>query len=174
MNSLDINSPIGMLHICEEEGKIVNLYLKTSEQNTEQLKDNQHSDLLYEAYKQLNEYFAGNRKYFNLPLKCNGTAFQKKVWDELQNISYGETRSYEDIAIGIGNRKAVRAVGQANNKNPIMIIIPCHRVINKNGNIGGFGCGVDAKKYLLDLEGNNNIIENESINMQMRLIDTII
>ena len=153
MNSLDINSPIGILQICEEDDKIVNLYLNTSVQNAEQSKYIQHSDLLYEAYKQLNEYFAGNRQSFNLPLKCNGTDFQKSVWNELQKISYGETKCYEDIAIGIGNRKAVRAIGQANNKNPIMIIIPCHRVINKNGNIGGFGCGVDTKKYLLDLEG---------------------
>ncbi|MDD3414549.1 MAG: methylated-DNA--[protein]-cysteine S-methyltransferase [Lachnospiraceae bacterium] len=153
MNSLDINSPIGILNICEEKGNIVNLYLKTVETNTEQSKFHQHSDLLYEAYKQLNEYFAGNRQSFHLPLKSNGTVFQKEVWNELQKISYGETRCYEDIAIGIGNKKAVRAIGQANNKNPIMIIIPCHRVINKNGSIGGFGCGVNAKKYLLDLEG---------------------
>ena len=153
MNSLDINSPIGILHICEEKGNIVNLYLKTVEHNLEQSKFYQHSDLLYETYKQLSEYFEGNRQSFHLPLKCNGTVFQKEVWNELQKISYGETRCYEDIAIGIGNKKAVRAIGQANNKNPIMIIIPCHRVINKNGNIGGFGCGVDAKKYLLDLEG---------------------
>jgi methylated-DNA-[protein]-cysteine S-methyltransferase len=108
---------------------------------------------LYEVFKQLNEYFAGNRQNFQLPLKCNGTVFQNRVWSELQKIPYGETRSYEDIAIGIGNKKAVRAIGQANNKNPIMIIIPCHRVIHKNGSIGGFGCGIDTKKYLLDLEG---------------------
>jgi methylated-DNA-[protein]-cysteine S-methyltransferase len=153
MNRLDFNSPIGILHICEDKGNIVSLYLKTVEQNTEQSKYHQHSDLLYEAYKQLNEYFAGNRQRFQLPLECNGTFFQKKVWSELQKIPYGETRSYEDIAIGIGNKKAVRAIGQANNKNPIMIIIPCHRVIQKNGSIGGFGCGIDTKKYLLDLEG---------------------
>jgi len=76
------------------------------------------------------------------------------VWAELQKIPYGEVRSYLDIAIGIGNDKAVRAVGQANNKNPIMIIVPCHRVIHKNGNIGGFGCGINVKRFLLELEGN--------------------
>lgn len=87
-----------------------------------------------------------------MPLSYEGTEFQNKVWTSLQKIPYGETRSYEDIAEDIGNKKAVRAVGQANNKNPIMIIIPCHRVIHKNGDINGFACGVDVKKYLLDLE----------------------
>ena len=81
-----------------------------------------------------------------------GTTFQKQVWEELQRIPYGETRSYEDIAVAIGNPKAVRAVGQANNRNPLLIIVPCHRVIHKNGDITGFACGTEVKKYLLDLE----------------------
>ena len=79
------------------------------------------------------------------------------MWHELQNIPYGKTVSYEDIAIRVGNKKAVRAIGQANNKNPIMLVIPCHRVINKNGTIGGFGCGIGVKEYLLNLEKRNNI-----------------
>lgn len=103
-------------------------------------------------YTQINEYFEGKREQFDVPLKCEGTPFQQSVWRQLQKIPYGETRSYQEIAIGIGNEKAVRAVGQANNKNPIMIIIPCHRVIHKNGDITGFACGLEVKQYLLELE----------------------
>ena len=116
-----------------------------------------HSDFLHEVYHQLNEYFAGKRKIFDLPVDSKGTAFQKAVWRELQKIPYGETRSYEDIAVAIGNKKAVRAIGQANGRNPIMIVVPCHRVIRKNGDISGFACGVEAKRYLLNLERENSI-----------------
>ncbi|MDO4165945.1 MAG: methylated-DNA--[protein]-cysteine S-methyltransferase [Eubacteriales bacterium] len=152
-DSFIYKSPIGMLKICENEGRITNLYLQQGDPSMVSMQNNvQHSDLLYEAYKQLEEYFRGNRKQFDLPLHYAGTPFQRQVWSELQNIPYGETRCYEDIAIGIGNEKAVRAVGQANNRNPIMIIVPCHRVIRKNGEIGGFGCGIEVKEYLLNLE----------------------
>ena len=116
------------------------------------MKNELHSDFLYEVYTQVNEYLTGRRKQFDVPLKYQGTQFQQSVWQELQKIPYGETRSYQEIAIGIGNGRAVRAVGQANNKNPIMIIIPCHRVIHKNGDITGFACGVEVKQYLLELE----------------------
>jgi len=116
------------------------------------MKNELHSDFLYEVYTQVNEYLTGRRKQFDVPLKYQGTQFQQSVWQELQKIPYGQTRSYQEIAIGIGNEKAVRAVGQANNKNPIMIIIPCHRVIHKNGDITGFACGVEVKQYLLNLE----------------------
>ena len=93
---------------------------------------------------------------FTIPIKAEGTAFQKRVWEELRKIPYGETRSYAEIAAGIGNPKAVRAVGQANNRNPILILVPCHRVIHKNGDISGFGCGDDVKRYLLEREGRRN------------------
>lgn len=153
VHTFHFQSPIGILKICEREEKITNLYLLQPGEETGLSEDEDNpSELLYEAYRQLSEYFAGKRKEFDLPLGFTGTSFQQKVWKELQNIPYGETRSYEDIAIGIGNKKAVRAVGQANNKNPIIIIVPCHRVISKNGDIGGFGAGVNVKKYLLDLE----------------------
>lgn len=151
-------SPIGLLKICEKEGRITNLYLQQGGSGSSmaaRLDTVWHSDLLYEAYKQLNEYFRGNRRQFDLPLQYEGTAFQRQIWGELQNIPYGETRCYEDIAVRIGNEKAVRAVGQANSRNPIMIIIPCHRVIRKDGGIGGFSCGIEAKKYLLNLERDN-------------------
>ena len=101
---------------------------------------------------QLAEYFAGERKEFDLPLAPRGTEFQMGVWEALKGIPYGETRSYQDIAITIGNPKACRAVGAANGRNPIPIIIPCHRVIGKNDGLVGFGGGLGIKSHLLGLE----------------------
>lgn len=102
--------------------------------------------------KQFTEYEKGVRKSFDLPLHIKGTEFQKKVWNALLEIPYGETRSYQDIAIRIGNPKAVRAVGGACNRNPIGIIIPCHRVVGKNGSLTGYAGGLDYKKMLLEHE----------------------
>lgn len=154
-NTYTFKSPIGSLRISEENNKLTHLYVIQNECDLTLSHPHEfHSDFLYEAYTQVNEYFAGKRQNFNLPTSFHGTAFQQQVWRELQKIPYGETRSYQDIAIGIGNPKAVRAVGQANNKNSILIVVPCHRVIHKNGDITGFGCGMDVKKYLLDLEKN--------------------
>lgn len=101
---------------------------------------------------QLGEYFAGQRRDFELPLACPGTAFQEKVWSALLRIPYGETRSYIDLACEIGDAKASRAVGTANGMNRIAIVIPCHRVINANGELGGYGGGLWRKRILLDLE----------------------
>ena len=152
-NNYTFKTPIGFIKICEENNKLTALSLQQGEAETAlSSKFAQHSELLYEAYRQINEYFAGKRKKFELPISNMGTAFQKQVWEELQKIPYGETRSYEDIAVAIGNPKAVRAVGQANSRNQLLIIVPCHRVIHKNGDITGFACGTEAKKYLLDLE----------------------
>lgn len=103
--------------------------------------------------KQLDEYFDGNRKEFELPLDLQGTEFCKKVWVNLLEIPYGETRSYEDIAIAVGNPKGMRAVGMANHKNPIMIVVPCHRVIGKDGSLAGYAGGLNIKKKLLNIEG---------------------
>ena len=108
--------------------------------------------LTKECCKQLREFFKGERNIFDLPLELNGTEFQKSVWGELAKIPYGETRSYEDIAISVGNKNKVRAIGMANHRNKFPIIIPCHRVINKNGNLGGYAGGVDTKVELLKLE----------------------
>ncbi|WP_325063583.1 methylated-DNA--[protein]-cysteine S-methyltransferase [Risungbinella massiliensis] len=108
---------------------------------------------LQEATKQLQEYMHGARQEFDLELDLLGTPFQRKVWEALRTIPFGETRSYQDIANQIENPKAVRAVGGANNKNPISIIVPCHRVIGANGALVGYGGGLDKKKYLLRLEG---------------------
>lgn len=108
--------------------------------------------ILLATEKQLNEYFAGTRQQFDLPLDFEGTEFQKKVWQALLSIPFGETRSYRDIAEQVGNIKAVRAVGAANGKNPISIIAPCHRVVGINGKLVGFAGGLDNKQILLRLE----------------------
>jgi len=105
-----------------------------------------------DVIKQLQEYFDGKRRTFSLKIEPSGTDFQKRVWEELQRISYGETASYGQIAERIGNAKASRAVGMANGRNPIPIIIPCHRIIGKDGSLTGFGGGLDIKKQLLELE----------------------
>lgn len=113
----------------------------------------QETPVIKEAFGQLSEYFSGNRKTFNLPLLLKGTDFQKQVWQALLKIPFGETRSYKQIAEAIGNPKAVRAVGMANNKNPLLIVVPCHRVIGANGKLVGYAVGLDKKEYLLRLEG---------------------
>lgn len=157
INTYTFKSPVGFLKISEENDRLIGLSLQQENADAALLqKSARHSELLYEAYKQITEYFAGKRKKFELPIHGKGTAFQQRVWEELQKIPYGETRSYEDIAVAIGNPKAVRAVGQANHNNPLLLIVPCHRVIHKNGDITGFGCGTEVKKYLLDLEKENS------------------
>lgn len=101
---------------------------------------------------QITEYFNGDRQEFNIKLQPQGTQFQKQVWNQLMKIPFGETVSYKDIAVGIGNEKAVRAVGNANGKNNIVIIIPCHRIIGSDGTLVGYGSGQDRKQWLLDHE----------------------
>ena len=113
------------------------------------------TQLTEQAYKQLLEYLDGNRKQFDLPYDLNGTDFQKKVWNQLAHIPYGETRSYKDIAIAVGNEKASRAIGMANHKNPITVIIPCHRVIGKSGKLVGYAGGLTMKEFLLHMEKKN-------------------
>ena len=108
--------------------------------------------LLTDTEKQLKEFLSGTRKIFNLPLDPEGTPFQKKVWKQLSRIPFGTTKSYKDIAAAINNAKACRAVGSANGKNPICIIIPCHRVISADGSLGGYSGGLHYKKKLLQIE----------------------
>ena len=108
--------------------------------------------LIKEAYRQLSEYLMGKRIRFDLPLNPRGTEFQQQVWKALCDIPHGETRSYKQIAETIGNPKAIRAVGMANNRNPLLIVIPCHRVIGANGKLVGYGAGIAMKEYLLKLE----------------------
>ena len=132
--------------ICSEEYVFSVSFSDTIKEN------DKGSEVLDKALKQMNEYFSGERKKFDLPLYFEGTEFQKSVWNELRKIPYGTTVSYKDIAEGIKNEKAVRAVGNANNKNKIMIIVPCHRVIGKNGKLVGFAGGLDKKEFLLKHE----------------------
>lgn len=113
------------------------------------------TSLINETIRQLDEYFKGKRKSFQVPLEPKGTEFQKSVWNELLKIPYGETSSYGEVARRIGNPKASRAIGMANNRNPISIIIPCHRVIGANGKLVGYGGGLDIKEKLLKLEKEN-------------------
>jgi len=110
------------------------------------------TELSEAASKQINEYFTGLRTEFDLPLAPQGTDFQQKVWEALQQIPFGETRTYKDIAVAIGDENASRAVGMANNKNPIAIVIPCHRVIGADGSLTGYAGGLEMKQTLLDLE----------------------
>lgn len=108
--------------------------------------------LIRKTYGQLCEYFDGKRKVFDIPLNFKGTDFQKKVWHALTTIPYGKTWSYKELAVAIGNEKACRAVGMANNKNPIAIIVPCHRVVGSNGKLVGYAAGLDVKQILLNIE----------------------
>ena len=114
------------------------------------------TDLLRRAAKELKEFLAGKRRGFTVPLEPEGTDFQKAVWTSLRDIPYGETRSYGQIASAVGNPKACRAVGLANNKNPVAVIIPCHRVVGADGSLVGYAGGLDKKQLLLDLEGRQN------------------
>ena len=148
MNRYHYEVPIGKICIEEENNHITALYMDDNIRENEK-----ETELLRKAYCQLTEYFSGERKEFGLPIKLEGTEFQKKVWAALQTIPYGETRTYGEIAKQIGNEKAFRAVGGANNKNAVMIIVPCHRVIGADGSMVGFGGGLDVKKLLLELEG---------------------
>lgn len=112
----------------------------------------EETELTKEAAKQLNEYLNGTRNEFTVALNPEGSIFQKKVWEALRNIPYGETRTYKQIAVEIGNEKACRAVGMANHNNPIMCIIPCHRVIGADGKLVGYAGGLPVKEHLLNLE----------------------
>lgn len=153
-------SIIGEIYIVVEENAIVGVHIGRedflqSEDMDLAAQSNNHP-LLDEAVKQLDEYFSRKRKDFDLPLKENGTQFQTEVWKQLKGIPYGKTLSYQDVAIAIGNEKAVRAIGQANKANKLPIIIPCHRVIGKNKSLTGYaGKRISIKEQLLVLEGAN-------------------
>ena len=142
----DYDTPVGKLYIEAEEDFLTKLsFFELSGKRLE-------TPVIKETYRQLTEYFEGNRKTFDIPLKLEGTDFQKSVWHALMKIPYGKTATYLEIAETIGNPKASRAVGMANNKNKIPIIIPCHRVIGTNGSLTGYAGGLEIKKKLLELE----------------------
>ena len=138
---------LGSVTFVEEDGALLAI---TTHRSYEVIC--QETPLVKEACRQLSEYLKGERKTFDLPLNPKGTDFQKCVWRALCDIPYGETRTYKQIAEAIGNPKAVRAVGMANNRNPITIIVPCHRVIGANGKLVGYGGGLEMKEFLLRLE----------------------
>ncbi len=157
LNSIVIDSPMGKLTIAATASGIVAIGFGTKDFNSlaTQLKltlSNTSTPLLENCVKQLEEYFAGKRRCFSLPMHLVGTEFQQKVWHALMSIPYGETISYKEESQRVGNEKAIRAVAQANVANPLPIVIPCHRVINANGNLGGYSSGVDKKQFLLNLE----------------------
>ena len=149
MDLILFDTPVGAIGLEEENGAIVRLLLPGAPAPRIACHE---TPLLTEGKRQLLEYLAGVRRVFDLPLAPKGTAFYRSVWRALEEIPYGETRSYRDIAQTVGRPKAVRAVGQANHNNPIPIIIPCHRVVGANGSLTGYGGGLDLKERLLRLE----------------------
>jgi methylated-DNA-[protein]-cysteine S-methyltransferase len=142
---------IGRIAIGGDTEYVTHLYLP---RNTETLGhfDKKETPIIKEAFRQLELYLEGGLCEFTLPLKAEGTPFMKRVWEKLLEVPYGTTASYKDLAIASGNPKAVRAVGMANARNPIAIFIPCHRIINTGGKLGGYGGGLELKQRLLDLE----------------------
>lgn len=142
--------PVGTLGIAQDEKGVTNIFFRQRDALSDALTE--ETDLIKRAAAQLDEYFAGTRTAFDIPLSFYGTEFQKKVWHALCTIPYGETRSYKQIAEQAGCPGGARAVGMANNQNPLMIVVPCHRVIGANGKLVGYASGVDVKKFLLDLE----------------------
>lgn len=142
--------PIGKLAIADNSEAIT--HITTHDGFNKEEYQFMETPLIKKACLQLSEYFEGKRKTFELPLNPSGTEFQKRCWKALQTIPYGETWSYKQLAKAIGNEKACRAVGGANNKNPIIIVIPCHRVIGANGQLVGYGGGLPVKEALLTLE----------------------
>ncbi len=149
---LEMNSKLGLIYIQASPVGLKNLFftkpaLKAANSNQTALKIVQQTEM------QLSEYLKGQRKKFDLPLDLYGTEFQKKVWNQLLQIPYGQTASYKDIAFNLSDANASRAVGTANGKNPICIIVPCHRIITSSGQLGGYSGGLHRKKQLLNIEG---------------------
>ena len=152
MKTAMYHSPFGDMELDYEGGAVTALKMAGKE-----AEGKAPEGLALKVFRELDEYFQGRRKTFDFPCRTQGTAFQEKVWAALREIPYGETRSYRDIAEAIGHPKAYRAVGMANNANPLFIIIPCHRVIGADGSLTGYGGGLPMKKALLSLEKKHRI-----------------
>jgi methylated-DNA-[protein]-cysteine S-methyltransferase len=151
-----VGSPIGRLTLCSDGAALTGLYMETpGDQPSVQAAGREDPELspLREAARQLDQYFSGRLRKFELPLQLRGTEFQRRVWNALTTIPFGETRSYSQLARDIGNPSACRAVGLANGRNPIAVIVPCHRVIGADGSLTGFGGGLPRKQWLLRHEG---------------------
>ena len=140
-------SPIGVLEITANNKSILSIHF------VKEKKEDNYNNITLKGYRQLQEYLEGDRREFDLPLEPVGTEFQQKVWMELQNIPYGKVISYLELAKRLGDEKVIRAAAAANGKNPIGIVIPCHRVIGSNGDLVGYAGGLDKKKLLLQHEG---------------------
>lgn len=151
-----IDSPIGPLLLTSDGEALTGLHMSDSShppsRDADWIESPRHA-VFGEARRQLGEYFAGARREFALPLAAQGTPFQQKVWQALRQIRYGETQSYGEVAARIRNPAASRAVGLANGRNPIAVVVPCHRVIGANGSLTGFGGGLARKRWLLEHEG---------------------
>ena len=153
----EYETSIGKIVIGETDGYITNIYI-----GNEKLPSNvkiSETPLIKETIRQINLYLSGKLKYIDVPIKLEGTQFQKLVWNQLSKIEYGQTCTYKDVAVMIGNKNACRAVGNANNKNKLPIIIPCHRVIGTTGKLVGYAGGLDIKKKLLVIEKESKFIK---------------
>jgi len=140
-------TPLGLMEVSATETGVRSIYF------VDQVQSAKSNKITIEVKRQLLEYFSGTRENFDLPLEPQGTDFQKRVWQALSNIEYGKACSYSDIANQINNPKGVRAVGLANGKNPLTIVVPCHRVIGANGSLTGYASGLERKAWLLRHEG---------------------
>ncbi len=147
-------SPVGVLRACASDTALLSLRFT----NAARANDSASTPLLDRTRRELEEYFAGTRRVFEVPLEFRGTPFQESVWKALCDIRYGERISYLEQSRRVGDEKAIRAVAQANGQNPIVILVPCHRVISSDGKLGGFGGGLLRKQYLLDLERGDRLL----------------
>lgn len=154
MYKLDYQSPIGIIEILSTEEAIYSIMF-TDRETVEHIMQPEYPEFLKSCYDQLNEYFLGERVHFTFPYSFEGTVFQRSVWDALTTIPYAETASYKHIAQTIGNVGAVRAVGSANNRNKLSIVIPCHRIISVGGKLTGYAGGLWRKEWLLQHEKSN-------------------
>jgi methylated-DNA-[protein]-cysteine S-methyltransferase len=143
--SLTMSSPIGLLKLSSDEKQLISVSFNAEIiENSDSL-----PEILIRSQKQLEEYFSGCRQQFDLKVAPDGTEFQHRVWDQVSDVSYGNTKSYVEIALALGSENYSRAVGMANGKNPIPVIIPCHRIIGHNGKLTGYAGGLERKKWLL-------------------------
>jgi methylated-DNA-[protein]-cysteine S-methyltransferase len=153
-----VDSPVGALKlVASDKGLVAILWEKENPRRVRlgEMSESADQSILLKTEMQLNEYFAGQRERFELPLDMLGTPFQKSVWEALLAIPFGETRSYGQLAVQLGNPRATRAVGAANGRNPLSIVVPCHRVVGSTGKLTGFAGGLRAKEHLLRLEGHS-------------------
>lgn len=148
---VDYQSPVGVIEITSTDETICSIMF-TEREHTVNHRQDDTPEVLELCYRELEDYFKGQRRAFTFPYQFEGTDFQKTVWNALTTISYAETGSYKDIAVSIGNEKAIRAVGNANGKNKLNIVVPCHRIIGSNGKLTGYGGGLWRKEWLLQHE----------------------